>query len=140
MREAVGGSILFYIILGFLAVYIVFIGVIMNYAATYRASNSVLTKIEQTEATTYVGTSGDSKTDNTLYGMLRAQNYHNRLDVCCADLVTDGNVASIYKIRTYVNFEFPLLGVNLDLVIKNDTKTIYGISCSDSKQYGYNNC
>ena len=65
MREAVGGSILFYIILGFLAVYIVFIGVIMNYAATYRASNSVLTKIEQTEATTYVGTSGDSKTDNT---------------------------------------------------------------------------
>lgn len=140
MREAVGGSILFYIILGFLAVYIVFIGVIMNYAATYRASNSVLTRIEQTEAHINVGNYGDDKNTDTLYGMLRAQNYHNKLDVCCSDLVTGNNMGSVYRIKTYVNFEVPLLGVDLNLVIKNDTKTIYGISCSDTKQYGYDNC
>ena len=49
MREAVGGSILFYIILGFVAVYIIFIGVIMNYAATFRASNYVVTTLEEYE-------------------------------------------------------------------------------------------
>ena len=78
MREAVGGSILFYIILGFLAVYIIFIGVIMNYAATYRASNYVLTKIEQTNAEVKIGTQSDTKADGTLYGILKSQNYYQK--------------------------------------------------------------
>ncbi len=138
MREAVGGSILFYIILGFLAVYIVFIGVIMNYAATYRASNYVLTKIEQTEAKIEVGNQSDTKDENTLNGILKTMNYHNKLDVCCQDVGQTGN--SIYKIKTYVNFEVPLLGTNLKLQIRNDTKTIYGVSCTESLKYGYPKC
>lgn len=136
MREAVGGSILFYIILGFLAVYIIFIGVIMNYAATYRASNYVLTKIEQTEANIKIGTQSDKSTDNTLYGILKSQNYHNELYVCCSDIGTNN---SIYHIRTSVNFELPLLGLDLKLYIKNDTKTIYGVTCS-SRSADYPPC
>ena len=49
MREAVGGSLLFYIMIGFIFIYIVFIAVIMNYAATYRASNYVITALEESE-------------------------------------------------------------------------------------------
>ena len=136
MREAVGGSILFYIILGFLAVYIIFIGVIMNYAATYRASNSVLTKIEQTNATVKIGTQSDTKADGTLYGILKSQNYHNELYVCCSDI---GQGNSIYYIRTSVNFEVPLLGFSQKIYIKNETKTIYGVKCKD-RQAEYPAC
>ncbi len=138
MREAVGGSILFYIILGFLAVYIVFIGVIMNYAATYRASNYVLTRIEQTEANIEVGLPSDTADKDTLYGVLRSRNYNNALSVCCYDVGQTGN--SIYKITTYVNFEVPLLGLDMKLNIKNDTKTIYGVRCSDREKQGYLRC
>ena len=72
MREAIGGSVLFYIILGFLAVYIVFIGIIMNYAATYRASNFVITSIEQTEG--YV-----TQDMNSLCESLRKRNYNKKI-------------------------------------------------------------
>lgn len=137
MREAVGGSILFYIILGFLAVYIVFIGVIINYAATYRASNYVLTKLETTLGNYEIGTSSDTVDAGTLYGDLKNQHYYNELNVCCDDSNSKG---AILKIRTYVNFEVPLLGFVgedvLKLTIKNETKTLYGVRCSDTK---YNN-
>ena len=138
MREAIGGSILFYIILGFLAVYIVFIGVIMNYAATYRASNYVLTRIEQTEANIEVGLPSDTADKDTLYGVLKSRNYNNALNVCCYDVGQTDN--SIYKITTYVNFEVPLLGLDMKLNVKNDTKTIYGVRCSDREKQGYLRC
>ena len=51
MRDAMGGSILFYIILGFIGIFIVFIAIIMNYASAYRTNNYVVNMIEQTEGT-----------------------------------------------------------------------------------------
>ena len=125
MREAVGGSMLFYIILIFIFIYIVFIAVIMNYAATFRASNYVLTTLEETEGQVVLGTKGDTDT-STLYGMLKNMNYHNDLFVTCSE----NNHGAVYKITTVVQFELPLSGVDLPLYINNETKTIYGVSCN----------
>ena len=122
MREAFGGTILFYVILGFLAVYIIFIGLIMNYAATYRASNYVLTSIEESEANVDL---------STLKSNLAQLNYHNGLDVCC----TNNSNGSVYSIKTYVQFDLPILDLDLKLEIKNDTKTVYGVNCSDRIDY-----
>ena len=116
MREPVGGSVLFMIILGFIAVYIVFIAVIMNYAATFRASNYVLTTIEETEGNVNY---------QTLKEALERQHYHNALNVTCSQ----NSNGAVYKITTYVAFEVPLLGVDLTLAINNETKTIYGENC-----------
>ena len=133
MREAVGGSLLFYIILGFIFVYIVFIAVIMNYAATYRASNYVLTRLEQTEGKVNIGSKSDSACKNTsddtcsLYSTLKTMNYYNDLGVCCKQQ----NNGLVFKITTSVIFEVPLMGVDLPLYINNETKTIYGKNCSD---------
>ena len=126
MREAVGGSILFYIILGFLAVFIIFIALIMNYAASYRASNYVLTMLERTEGQVNIGTQNDTSRDKTLYGALHERNYYNSLEVCCVENMN----GAIYKIQTVVNFELPMLGLNLDLPIRNETKTIYNVKCN----------
>jgi len=125
MREAVGGSMLFYFILIFIFIYIVFIAVIMNYAATYRASNYVLTTLEETEGQVVLGTKGSTDTE-TLYGMLKSMNYHNDLNVTCSE----NNHGAVYKIKTSVDFEVPLIGIDMKLYINNETKTIYGVSCN----------
>lgn len=122
MREAFGGTILFYVILGFLAVYIIFIGLIMNYAATYRASNYVLTKLEESEANVDL---------STLKSDLAKLNYHNGLSVCC----TDNSKGSVYDIITYVDFELPIIGMHKAIEIRNDTKTIYGVKCEERIDY-----
>ena len=126
MREAIGGSLLFYIMIGFIFIFIVFIAVIMDYASAYRASNAVLTQIERTEGNIKLGTSSDTADNNTLYGILKSRKYFNSLDVCC----TKNSNGSIYKITTKVPFELPLIGVKLNLAINNETKTIYGTSCN----------
>lgn len=119
MREAVGGSMLFYIILIFIFIYIVFIGLIMNYAATYRATNYVVTTIEETEGEVL---------HKDLLDNLKHKNYHNGLTVTCSEN-SDG---AVYKVKTYVTFEVPLMGIDLDLAITNDTKTIYGENCKQN--------
>ena len=133
MREAVGGSILFYIILGFLAIFIVFIALIMNYAACYRASNYVLTMLERTEGHISKGNPSDKAGDNTLYGALKERKYYNTLKVCCYEFKTsaDEKPNSIYKIETEVKFDLPMIGVSLPLKIRNETKTIYGAGCTN---------
>jgi len=111
MREAVGGSVLFMIILGFIAVYIVFIAVIMNYAATYRANNYVVNELE---------TSMGEVSKDSLKEELSSRQYNYPFKVTC-----NSNAAgSVYQVTTYVVFEIPLIGERWHLDIKNETKTI----------------
>ena len=128
MREAVGGSILFYIILGFLAVFIIFIALIMNYAAAYRASNYVVTMIERTEGEVSIGGNNSVAGDNTLYGALMERKYYNSLEVSCSE----NSNGAIYKVSTKVPFKVPLLRVNLNLSIQNETKTLYKVKCKNN--------
>jgi len=134
MREAIGGSILFFIILGFIAVFIVFIALIMNYASAYRTNNYVVNMIEQYEGSIKFGSSSDSINDDTLIAYLKRNNYYKPLTVTCNNVGDSSNPrGAVFSVTTYVHFELPLLGVfRLELPIKNDTKTVYGIRCKDS--------
>lgn len=125
MREAVGGSVLFMIILGFIAVYIVFIAVIMNYAATYRASNYVITTIEETEG---------NKNYRDLQDLLKTKNYYNDLVITCSE---NSNGDAVYKVETFVNFQIPLLDIDLNLSVNNETKAIYGVGCKENSVGGF---
>ena len=131
MREAVGGSILFYIILGFIGVFIVFIAIIMNYASAYRTNNYVLNMIEQTEGRKSFGTESDDTSQDTLVGYLKRNNYYNGLNVSC----TDNDNGAVFHVKTYINIYIPLImseGQGFKVPINNDTKTIYGVSCNDN--------
>ena len=123
MREAVGGSMLFYIILIFIFIYIVFIGLIMNYAATYRASNYIISALEEYEGS--IATEVTSK--DSLCTDLRSRNYHNKVLLSCRN---DRNGDAVYQVTTFVSFELPLMAIDLDLKINNETKPIYGVSCT----------
>ena len=132
MREAVGGSMLFYIMIGFIFIFIVFIAIIMNYAAAYRASNYAITMIERTEGNVSVGNSSDSAGSNTIVGKLKARNYYNTLKITCSE----NSNGAIYKVVTTVPFKLPLVEVELNLAIKNETKTIYNVKCNKNSTTG----
>ncbi len=53
MREALGGSLLLYLIIPIIVLFIFFIAFIMNYASAYRAANYVVTQIENCQGHTY---------------------------------------------------------------------------------------
>ena len=125
MKDGDGSSILFYIILGFIGIFIVFIAVIMNYASAYRTNNYVVTLIEQYEGYKF-GSSGDKTTDNTIVGYLKRNNYYNKVKVSCTEI---NNINAVYSVETYVNFYIPLIDVGFPIPIKNDTKTLYNVNC-----------
>ena len=124
MREAVGGSLLFYIMIGFIFIYIVFIAVIMNFAATYRASNDVITALEESEG---------EVNRTTLIESLQDRNYYNDLSITCSE---NSNGDAIYRVTTYVNFDVPLIDAHLRLAINNETKAIYGEPCKENATNG----
>ena len=124
MREAVGGSLLFYIMIGFIFIYIVFIAVIMNYAATYRASNYVITALEESEG---------EVNRTTLIESLQDRNYYNDLSITCSE---NSNGDAVYRVTTYVNFDVPLIDAHLRLAITNETKAIYGERCKENATNG----
>ncbi len=131
MREAVGGSILFYIILGFIGVFIVFIAIIMNYASAYRTNNYVVTMIEQTEGQYPFQSS--SNDNSSLTGYLKSNGYNNGLNVTC----NRNNNGSVFHVSTYINFYIPIIDVGFPIAINNDTKTIYGVFCDDDTKTNF---
>ena len=52
MRDAVGGTFMIKIFLIFLALYIIFVGVAVNYAKAFRVKNRIINIIEQNEGIT----------------------------------------------------------------------------------------
>ena len=49
MRDSIGGTVLFWIVLILLSVFIVFIALIIKYARVYKTKNSVVSYIERNE-------------------------------------------------------------------------------------------
>ena len=131
MREAIGGSMLFYIVITLLVLYIVFISFIMNYASTYRAANYVISQIEMCngDLSDCKGQGGVSVTTDTI--CTKIKNYYNFAgnikNVGCSQN-TNG---AVYRITMGLNFTLPFVG-NFDISnISVETKTIYNVTCGD---------
>lgn len=119
MREAFGGSILFYILITFLIAYVFFMSFVMNYASAYRASNYVVSKFEEYE--------GNVSLNDMNEKVREAYKYSNGFEVSCCDNLK----GSVFKFKASVDFELPLVNLNFKIPLKTETKTIYGVRCSD---------
>ena len=133
MKDAIGSTVLFYVILIFLAIFIIFIAFIMQYATAFRASNYVVTMIERYEGHIRIGTANDNANDDTLYNALKKRLYYGDLKIEC----NDNSNGAVYKVTTQLQFKLPLLEVNLPIYINNETKTIYGVYCKNGTASGY---
>ena len=116
MREAIGGTILLYIVLIFLFVYICFMGVVIHYGRVFRWKNTVVSIIEQ-----YEGLSSDAQ--DLIKAETFAKGYHDgNIDVCYNE--APNKKSRYYNIRMYVLFELPLAGKGVSIPITGQTSGI----------------
>jgi hypothetical protein len=134
MREAIGSTWIIYLGITFILIYVFFAGFIMNYASAYRASNYVVSEIENCQGILYnCGDSSDIMEDATeyvrkKYGYLtpdREPNTSKRINPICIQ----NGTGVIYRVELPVEFDVPLLGGLRWITVKAETKTIQNKTC-----------
>lgn len=116
MRESIGGSMLFYIVLFFLSVFIFFIASVIRYARVYKIKNSVINYIERNE-----GIVEKSDIDKELGKM--GYDSNGAYKIC---RYFPSELGGYYSLELYARFELPIVGnwYYIDVAIKGDTHTI----------------
>lgn len=116
MRESIGGSMLFYIVLFFLSIFIVFLASVIRYARVYRIKNAVLNYIERNE-----GIENPSDIEGILTSMSYREN--GKYKICKKKA---GEHGIYYNVELYAVFELPIAGnwFHIDVAISGETYTI----------------
>lgn len=114
MRESIGGSMIFWIVLFLFSIFITFIAFIIKYARVYKIKNSIVNYIVKNE-----GVVKRSDIENKLIEM----NYQEKGQYkVCRYFPSD--LGDFYYIELYSNTEFPIIGKWLHYVvtIKGETR------------------
>lgn len=147
MKEAVGGTFMIYVLLIFLAVYITFVAVALNYAKAFRVKNSVIDIIEQNEGmdeSDFNAREGNINTGVTgqINAKLKDYNYyvslsdkevtkycgdrehHFGLGYCISNKTNDIG-REYYQVVTFVQIKFPFWeDFNITIPIRGETRVI----------------
>ena len=127
MREAIGGSWILYIFFVIIFIFVCFMAFVMNYASAYRTNNYIISAFEQYEGNQTILTKSNlQKAVKQNYG------YTGDISCCCESLSNGAGV--VYKIKTYVEFEVPLIGT-FPIGITTDSKTVYNGVCTSTNQF-----
>jgi len=144
MKEAVGGTFMIYVLLIFLAVYITFIAVALNYAKAFRVKNSVIDIIEQNEGIDEFN-DANVKGDviNLIESRLKDYNYNVKLPagtlnsyseyICydmgyCISKKENTLGREYYGVVTFVELNIPFIEFNITIPIKGETRVIERIN------------
>ncbi len=121
MREAIGGTQLFYLVLIFLTIYIIFMAGVINYGRAFRQKNAIINLIEQNEGVTSLGSAANSSAkDKTLYGYAREVGYTGDITACRTTVTGRG---TMYKITIYYSFDMPMVDP-IKIYLSGETKLI----------------
>lgn len=114
MRESIGGSMIFWIVLFLFSIFIAFLSFIIKYARVYKIKNTIINYI-----TRYEGEVKHSDIDKQLLSMKYQEN--GRYVVC---RYFPSEMGMFYYIELYSNTEFPIVGAWLHhtVHIKGETK------------------
>lgn len=144
MKEATGSTFMIYVLIIFLAVYITFVAVALNYAKAFRVKNSVIDIIEQNEGIDEFNdeyTKGD--VINLIENRLKDYSYNVKLssetinkysDYVCYDLgycisKKNNNLdKEYYKVVTFVDLSIPFINFNITIPINGETRVIERIN------------
>ena len=137
MREAVGQSSLYTIVIVFLFVALLILMCSLSYSKSYKAKNKIISLIEDNRGY-------DASVSDQIDTMLRSSGYrpvsvyrHNTLADCPA--VSDGMLiggmdnypSCIYEHYTaviYMRLEIPVISSIVEIPVHGDTRTIYNIA------------
>lgn len=142
MRDAFGGTFMIKLMLIFLAIYISFVAVALNYAKAFRVKNSIIDIIEQNEG---IGDYTDNSTNSVLGQIdnyLNTVSYYvnlsnvtsNNNNLHCYDrgycieefssTGIDGLQNKYYKVTTYIKIDLPFFGLNFPIAVTGETRKI----------------
>ena len=102
MREAIGGTMLMYMVLFFLIIYIFFMAVVINYGRVFRAKNALVSYIEDNEG---------FKDGDLSDFLIKANNVgytSGAIDVCYSQ-PNPSNDTKYFSVRLYISFQLPLV-------------------------------
>ena len=147
MREAFGGAFTIKLTLIFLAIYIAFIAVALNYAKAFRVKNKIIDIIEQNEGIDSYNDTKEGSVIGDINSYLNTVSYYvnlaniknnNTENINCYDRgycieettapVTDGITSKYYKVTTYININFPFFKLNFNIPITGETRKIERIN------------
>ncbi len=113
MRESIGGTMLFWIVLFFMSIFIAFMASIIKYARVYKVKNTMINYIERSE-----GVFSSEELENELVNL----GYKSGKYVICR--YNPSSSGGYYYLKLYATFEIPIVGVSFDVKIKGETRTI----------------
>lgn len=113
MRESIGGTMLFWIVLFFLSVFITFMASIIKYARVYKVKNNLINYIERQEGLNDL---------SEVSAQLESYGYkHEYFQVC---RYNPSEVGAYYSVQLCSSFEVPIVGWKYCLHISGETRTI----------------
>lgn len=113
MREAFGGTMLMYIVVIFLIVYIIFMSVVINYGRVFRVKNALISKIENDE--------GINNADDLISKAADMGYVNQQIDVC---YTPGNNNYDYYSVRVYIYFGLPMVQDGVKIAISGQTSAI----------------
>ena len=115
MREAMGGTGLFIIVLTFLTIFIGFLASVVQFARVYRIKNAIVNYIEEQEGIMDSQELFEEKLAGIGYNTKNGRKYI----ICKYD---GGNRGVYYKVQLFVSFS--ILSASLDVSVNGETSLI----------------
>ena len=119
MRESIGGTMIFWIVLFLFSIFIAFIAFIVKYARVYKIKNSIINTITKSE-----GAVKHSDIEKALTDMNYQEN--GKYKIC---RYFPSELGEFYYVELYANTEFPIVGKWLYVLVRIKGEThLFNIS------------
>ena len=151
MREAVGSTLLFKVMIVFIFFFASFLAIAINYSQAFRIKNRIINIIEENEGIknndvrleiiNYVNFAGyyrdvdcdcssndyrcgNNNTNLKGSNISDSNNASNRIQGLCIKKLKNSNDEVYYRVTTFVNFHLPIVGDIFTFEVRGETKSI----------------
>ena len=133
MREAIGGALLIKLVMFFIAIYVAFLGIAINYAITFRVKNQVINLIESHEGYSNAEASINNYISNVGYyrttvgnTSLVVNNSTNCINGYCVEQINTSR-GNYFRVTTFVRFDFPIVGNIVTFPVTGESRIIWNL-------------
>jgi len=114
MRESFGGTMMFWIVLFFMSIFIAFLASVIKYARVYKMKNTLINYIERQEG---IVDPGEVANQLLSYGYP----YNSYFDICVNSPKED---SAYYTMKLNATFTLPIISYTFNVPIRGETRLI----------------
>lgn len=136
MKDAIGGSMLLYIVVFFVSIIIVFFVSVLSFSKAYKVKNRIIEVIEEHgEYNADVAENLVDDMNRAGYLVANSEQISNRCGAgnlsndashlyCVYKKDLEDEDSFVYSVVTYIHFDIPIIGDRLTFSVKGETKTL----------------